>query len=92
MEMLTEAQKKKIVKALEDRGATQPCPRCSNNDFTLLDGYFNQTIQTELKGMVLGGQSIPSVVIVCTRCGYLSQHAIGVLGLLPDSPDKGTEP
>ena len=84
MEMLSQAQKDEIIEVLKSRGATLPCPRCSNNDFTLLDGYFNQAIQAELKGMVLGGQSVPSVVVACSRCGYLSQHALGVLGLLPD--------
>ncbi len=80
---MTEEQKKQIVAALEERGAKLPCPRCGNPSFTLLDGYFNQTIQTDPKGMVIGGTSVPSVVIACTRCGYLSQHALGGLGLLP---------
>jgi predicted nucleic-acid-binding Zn-ribbon protein len=83
MQTLPEEQKQKIIKALEDRGAKLPCPRCGNKNFILMDGYFNQTIQVDLNGMVLGGPSIPSVVIACSRCGYLSQHAIGVLGLLP---------
>jgi len=82
------AQKQKIIKALEERGARLPCPRCGNNSFTLLDGYFNQTVQTDLKGMVLGGPSVPSVVVACNRCGYLSQHALGALGLLPQEEAK----
>ena len=83
MQELPQEQKQRIIKALKDRGAKLPCPRCGNDSFTLLNGYFNQTIQTELKGMVIGGPSIPSVVVACNRCGYLSQHALGVLGLLP---------
>jgi hypothetical protein len=88
LQELPKEQKDKIVKALVDRGAKLPCPRCGNNSFTLLDGYFNQTIQTELKGMVIGGPSIPSIVVACTRCGFLSQHALGVLGLLPKEEVK----
>ena len=83
MSELSQEQKNKIIKALMDRGARLPCPRCGNQNFTLVDGYFNQPIQKELGGIVLGGPSIPSIVVVCTRCGYLSQHALGVLGLLP---------
>ena len=83
MQELSQEQKQRIIKALKDRGAKLPCPRCGNDSFTLLDGYFNQTIQTELKGMVIGGPSIPSAVVACNRCGYLSQHALGALGLLP---------
>jgi predicted nucleic-acid-binding Zn-ribbon protein len=83
MEGLSNEQKEKIIQVLNERGAKLPCPRCGNNNFTLIDGYFNQTIQTELKGMIIGGPSVPSVVVACTRCGYLSQHALGALGLLP---------
>ncbi len=87
----TQAQKDKIIKALTDRGANLPCPRCGNDDFTLLEGYFNQIIQEEPRGIVLGGRTIPSIIIVCKRCGYLIQHAVGVLGLLPKDETKPAE-
>jgi ribosomal protein S27AE len=87
---LSPEQKRKVVEALEKVGARLPCPRCGNNNFTLLDGYFNQPVQTELAGLVLGGPSVPSAVVVCTRCGYLSQHALGALGLLPKEAPKVT--
>lgn len=88
MKELSKEEKEKIIKVLDERGAKLPCPRCGNNSFTLLDGYFNQTIQTELTGMVIGGPSVPSVVVACSRCGYLSQHALGTLGLLPKEEVK----
>lgn len=84
---MSEVKKKEIIKALDDRGARLPCPRCGNQQFTLIDGYFNQTVQPELKGLVLGGPSIPSVVVACNKCGFLSQHALGALGLLPKEGD-----
>ena len=79
---ISDKKKKEIVKALNERGAKLPCSRCGNDSFSLLPGYFNQTLQPGLKGMVLGGPSVPSVVLVCNQCGYLSQHALGTLGLL----------
>jgi len=88
MNLLSQEQKENIIKVLEEKGAKLPCPRCGHNNFMLLDGYFNQTIQTELNGMVLGGPSVPSVVVACTHCGFLSQHALGVLGLLPKEEKK----
>ena len=84
MAELSDTQKRKIVEALQKRGARLPCPRCGNQNFTLLDGYFNQPVQTELGGLVLGGPSVPSVVVICTRCGFMAQHALGALGLLPE--------
>jgi predicted nucleic-acid-binding Zn-ribbon protein len=81
-------EKEKIIKALEEHGAILPCPRCGNENFTLLDGYFNQTVQHDLKNIFIGGPSIPSIVVGCSRCGYLSQHSIGILGLLPIKETK----
>ena len=76
-------QRDKIISRLEEKGVKLPCPRCGNNSFSLIDGYFNQTIQNELKGLVIGGPSIPSVITACNQCGFISQHALGALGLLP---------
>lgn len=77
-------EKEKIIKSLGDRLAKFPCPRCGNQQFSLVDGYFNQVLQENLSGgIILGGPAIPSVVVVCGRCGFMSQHALGVLGLLP---------
>lgn len=76
-------EKEKIIKTLENKLAKLPCPRCNNQQFSLVDGYFSQPIQENLGGIVLGGPSIPSVVVVCNKCGFISQHALGALGLLP---------
>lgn len=62
MKELSKEQIQKIIKTLEERGATRPCPRCGNKNFSIVEGYFDQTLQTELKGMVIGGPSVPSVV------------------------------
>jgi len=75
---------RKIVQALQDRDAMLPCPRCGNQRFTLVEGYLSHYIQKEPSSIVIGGPSIPTVAVVCTRCGFVSQHALGVLGLLPE--------
>ena len=82
MSTLSDERKAQIIAALEKSGAKLPCPRCGNKTFSLIDGYFNQTLQFQLGGITLGGPSIPTVVVACNQCGFLSQHAIGVLGLL----------
>jgi ribosomal protein S27AE len=85
--VLSENQKKKIIKALEARRATEPCPRCGASNFTLADGYTTHPLQTELGSLTIGGPSIPAALAICTNCGFLSQHALGVLGLLPKQPE-----
>ena len=84
----SQEQKESIAKTLAEAGAELPCPRCGNPSFRLLDGFFSQPIQPELGNIVLGGPSIPSVLTVCTRCGFISQHAVGALGLLPKEGEQ----
>ena len=90
---MPEEVKLKIQKTLEERGAMLPCPRCGNNRFILADGLIAPPIQTSLSNFVLGGRTIPAATVVCTQCGYLSLHAVGVLGVLEElkKAEKGHE-
>ncbi len=80
----SDEQKEEFKKAIQDRGATKPCPRCGNASFILLDGYLSPTLQTDLGKTILGGAGVPIVAVICKNCGFLSQHALGILGLLPE--------
>lgn len=91
MQQLNDDEKQNIIELLQKRGAKQPCPRCRNKNFGLIDGYFNQSIQKSIPASITDtineAPFISYIVVVCTRCGYLSQHALSVLGLLPaDEP------
>jgi hypothetical protein len=84
---MTPDEAKSAIDALRSRGAVLPCPRCGNTQFTLLDQIFSQPVVNELAttlaaAFVSRGPTIPSVVTACTRCGFLSHHALGVLGLI----------
>ena len=58
------------------------CPMCGSHDFSVADGFIRNGIQADLNSVVIGGKSIPALPIICNACGFISQHAIGVLGLL----------
>ena len=79
---MDESKRNEIIEKLREKGANRPCPRCGNTTFSIIDGYFNQTIQDDFSGFLIGGQSIPSAITACNNCGYLAQHALGILGLL----------
>ena len=75
--------REKVVEILKEKNVILPCPRCSGRNWSV-EGFFNQPLQSiKWQGVVFGGPSIPSVVIVCKNCGFMSQHALGTLGLLP---------
>jgi hypothetical protein len=91
MKGITADRREEIVTALKARGVKLPCPRCDNESFTLLEGYFVQPIQTETKDIFVGGPTltVPSVVSVCNQCGFISQHALGALGVqLKETKEK----
>ena len=68
-----------ISRLNEKLSQTMKCPMCGNNHFSLVDGFFINSIQKKPGEFQFGGQSIPTVSIICNRCGFVSQHAIGVL-------------
>ncbi len=84
MKELSAEEKNKLVTAIKSKIPQLHCPMCQNQNFILLDGYLSHSLQFGLKGIALGGTTIPTVALVCGNCGFLSQHSIGVLGLLPN--------
>lgn len=85
---LSEDQRRKIADALEKKGATGPCPRCGQRQFSVLEGYFIHPISTSASGLRIGGPAVPVAVIACNNCGFLSEHALGALGLLEREAEK----
>ena len=84
---IPEEEKNRIIQALERAGAVLPCPRCGNQAFSLVGGYFNQFVQPKLAGIIIGGPSVPSIAVICNRCGFIAQHAMGTLRLLPSKTE-----
>lgn len=65
---------------------------CGKNSFTLADAYIRLELQDDLRNINLGGPSIPTASIICTHCGFVSLHALGILGLLnKDSPKENED-
>lgn len=88
--MISKEDKQKIISELNNRinSGDIKCPMCGNKHFIIADGYYNSILQDNLNGIVLGGPSIPSIPIICNRCGFISSHALGILGLLPKQNDE----
>lgn len=86
--MLTQNKKNEITSILNEKIKMLECPMCHSRYFTLIDGYFTNPIQDDFHPIVIGsGQQVPYIAIVCDNCGFISQHALGVLNLL-EKKDK----
>ena len=80
--MFTDEQKTQLVEKLTtllNRNRPFTCPMCGGTTFGIVDGYFINPIQDEFNHFRFAKDSIPTVSILCSDCGYLSQHALGVV-------------
>lgn len=88
---ISKEEKQRIIETiqnkLKERQRNLICPICGNNGFILAEGYAQDGLQEELVGLMIGGPSIPVVIVVCNHCGNVIRFSLGVLGLLPQ---KGT--
>ena len=55
------------------------CPMCGRSKFEVIKGWASTQIQSSKVGFTIGGPAIPSLTVVCCRCGFISQHASDVL-------------
>jgi len=92
--LLSEEDQKRIAAALKERDALKPCPRCGHETWHLEDGYFAFMTLPDLVTFRTTGPAVPSVMVFCRRCGFMSFHSLGMLGLSPTEPkgDPAEEP
>lgn len=85
---LSKEKKEELIGKLSDKGVKGVCPMCGNDHFVVADAYFNNPLQNSLFAINIGGPSIPTIPIICSNCGFVSQHALGVLELLLKEEEK----
>jgi hypothetical protein len=73
-------RKNKVIAALQARDAKLPCSRCGHNQFEIV-GETILPIQTNPNVLSIGGPSIPTVIVGCSKCGHVWQHALMSLAL-----------
>ena len=91
--MLTTEKKQIIINKLLERISRYQCPICHNDSCTIVDGYLANTLQNDFSSMKLGGSFLPSVALVCNKCGFTSMHNAKVLGIeeLKENLGSGAE-
>ena len=77
--MLNTEEKNYIISVLHDKISDLKCPMCGQDQFNLADSFIHNMLSDDL--------SMPAVAIVCRNCGFISQHAAGVLGFIEKDPE-----
>ena len=70
-----------LSKLLEKVNPQYKCPMCGNNNAGLLDGLLNNFV-TDFKAknsVQIGGNSVPVIMLACSKCGFISQHSVGII-------------
>ena len=89
---LSEGQKAKFKKWLNDKGKNFPCPFCQENSWTIPD-HLIEGLRFSGKGLQIGGSSYPQVVLVCNNCAYVRYFMAVRIGLLDgEQQEEDTEP
>lgn len=73
-----------IIEALTAKGVNRPCPRCGEPRFEIV-GEAVVPLNDKPGTVVVGGPAIPVILVACSNCGYLTQHAQGPLKLIRTS-------
>lgn len=81
---LTTAQQEQIVRRLRELGATLPCPRCTAASFSLVKELSAVPVDPGAGAVRIDGLTLPAVILMCNQCGFLSSHALTVLGLVDE--------
>lgn len=81
--------KDEIIQKLTEKKATLPCSRCGNRSFGLLEGYSKFYMQDleKIGDINLSDPFVPVIGVFCTKCGAITFHAAGTLGLLKKEGD-----
>ncbi|AHI05494.1 hypothetical protein BDW_04930 [Bdellovibrio bacteriovorus W] len=70
-----------LANKIQEKIPNLSCPMCRSQDFTLADGFTSTTVQKDPKKITLGS-AIPAISLICKNCGFISQHALGVLKIM----------
>lgn len=81
--MMDKDNKELVLKKLEHVLQKLECPMCHYNQFIIADGFIQVKLYQKYNLIDNNdNKSIPAVAIICKHCGFISNHAIGILGLL----------
>lgn len=87
---LTDKDKAEIVKWLTEKtGGKHPCNVCQADDWVLGDHLIAPPLSTMTGGVILGGPSYPSAILVCKNCGHTQFFNAIVMGLIKEPTKEG---
>ncbi len=69
---MKEKEKINIVNLLGQRNVNKLCCRCNGNIFEVVNKTNIEVSQDKI---------IPACLVICSNCGYITMHSLGVLNI-----------
>ena len=82
---LDERQLDKFKAWLKSKNANAVCPSCGHRDWGVGDLVVAPKFE---KDIVLGGEMVPMVQLICRNCSYVRLYAAVPIGLLEKEPEE----
>lgn len=88
---MDDKEKNRIMRRFMEVIPNPECPMCHGHQFGVVDSYLvNPVTEDYRKPHALVRRSIPTVAIVCAKCGFISQHSMAALRLLNNNDSSAS--
>lgn len=92
-ETMDEKERNRILKRFTELIPHPECPMCHNKSFSVVDSYITLPASDEYRKLSpLLKRAIPSVAVICTKCGFLSIHSMSVMKLKENEKNEDGNP
>lgn len=81
--MISKEEAERVLEALRTKLPDDyKCIVCSHQEYSLIQGYTTDVIQSNPSVIELDGDSVVSAIINCNNCGNIQKFALQPLGLI----------
>ncbi len=80
--MFSKEKKKELIQQIKEHlkpGDMLACPMCKGKEFDVGDGFMVNIIHSGISTTKIEGSLLPSAIVICKQCGFISHHALHIL-------------
>jgi hypothetical protein len=75
-----------LLREMKKNGSAQPCSQCGGVKYGVINGFLGHLLQKNPSIRIIGPEHLNSVVLICQRCGLITQHTFADMKQFVDEP------